>query len=125
MSARARNSFAEGQQSSGMSSQAPVPDAAPVGKLTKIEPSKVCMVRNHAFEEPQLPLEIKGKIYYGCCEMCKNMLVKDWKQRVAVDPVSKKTISKAAAVIGVGANKSVLYFENETNLEKYNSSVGQ
>jgi hypothetical protein len=53
--------------------------------------------------------------------MCKGMLAKDRKRRVAIDPVSKK-IDKAMAVIGVGANKGVLYFENETNLEKYNSS---
>jgi|SRR5579863_2073215 len=126
VSAQERSSFVQEVQSSGMSSsQTPVPNAAPVGKLTMIEPSKVCMVRNHAFEEPQIPLRIKGKTYYGCCEMCKNMLAKDRKQRVSVDPVSKRKIDKATAVIGVGANKGVLYFENETNLEKYNSSVAQ
>ncbi|HXR18210.1 MAG TPA: hypothetical protein VN777_18590 [Terriglobales bacterium] len=106
-------------------SQMPVADAAPEGKLTKIDGRMVCMVRNHAFDEPQIPIEIKGKTYYGCCEMCKNMLAKDRRQRVAIDPVSRKKVEKATAVIGVGANKGVLYFENEANLERYNASLGQ
>ena len=100
-------------------------DAAPDGRLTKIDARMVCMVRNHAFDEPQISIQIKGKTYYGCCEMCKDMLAKDRKQRVALDPVSKRKVDKATAVIGVGANKGVLYFENETNLERYNASLGQ
>lgn len=81
------------------------------------------MVRNHAFNEPQLPIEIKGKTYDGCCEMCQGMLAKDAKQRTAIDPVSKKKVDKATAVIGVGANNGVLYFESEANLQKYNDSL--
>jgi YHS domain-containing protein len=103
----------------------PVADAAPVGRLAKIDARMVCMVRNRAFDEPQIPIEIKGKTYYGCCEMCKGMLAKDRKQRMATDPVSKKTVDKATAVIGVAANKGILYFENETNLDRYNASLGQ
>jgi YHS domain-containing protein len=115
-----------GTQASTMQTpQMPAADAAPAGKLTKIDARMVCMVRNHAFDEPQIPIEIKGKTYYGCCEMCKGMLAKDRKQRVAIDPISKKQVDKATAVIGVGSNKGILYFENEANLEKYNASLGQ
>jgi YHS domain-containing protein len=53
------------------------------------------------------------------------MLAKDGKQRIAIDPISKKKVDKATAVVGVAANKGVLYFENETNLERYNASFGQ
>jgi YHS domain-containing protein len=113
------------QPSSAQTSQMPVADVAPAGKLTKIDARMVCMERNHTFDEPQIPIEIKGKTYYGCCEMCKNMLAKDRKQRIAVDPVSKRKVDKATAVIGVGANKGILYFENETNLERYNASLSQ
>jgi YHS domain-containing protein len=117
------SSFAQSQQASSVqSTQMPTTDALPEGRLTRIDARRVCMVRNHAFEEPQLPIDIKGRTYYGCCDMCKGMLAKDRKRRVAIDPVSKKKVDKAMAVIGVGANKGVLYFENETNLEKYNSS---
>ena len=118
-----RSSSGQSQQaSSTQTSQMPVADGLPEGRLTKIDARRVCMVRNHAFDEPQLPIDIKGKTYYGCCDMCKGMLVKNHKQRVAIDPVSKKKVDKAVAVIGVGPNKGVLYFENETNLAKYNSS---
>ena len=113
------------QASSTQTSPMPAGDAAPAGRLTKIDARMVCMVRNHAFDEPQIPIEIKGKTYYGCCEMCKGMLAKDHKQRVAIDPISKRKVDKATAVIGVGSNKGILYFENDANLEKYNSSLGQ
>jgi YHS domain-containing protein len=115
----------DSQASSGQASQMPAADAAPEGRLTKIDPRMVCMVTNHAFDEPQIPIKIKGKTYYGCCEMCKNMLAKDRKQRSAIDPVSKRKVDKAAAVVGVGTNKGILYFENETNLERYNASLNR
>ena len=123
---RALSSSDKGMQASSMqTSPMPAADAAPAGKLTKIDARMVCMVRNHAFDEPQIPIEIKGKTYYGCCDMCKGMLAKDRKQRVAIDPVSKRKVDKATAVIGVGSNKGILYFENDANLEKYNASLGQ
>jgi len=126
MPPQARSSSDNSKQASNMqTSQMPMADAAPDGRLTKIDARMVCMVRNHAFDEPQISIQIKGKTYYGCCEMCKDMLAKDRKQRVALDPVSKRKVDKATAVIGVGANKGVLYFENETNLERYNASLGQ
>jgi YHS domain-containing protein len=122
MPLQARSSERGTQAPSAQTSQMPVADAAPVGRLAKIDARMVCMVRNHAFDEPQIPIEIKGKTYYGCCEMCKGMLAKDRKQRMATDPVSKKTVDKATAV---AANKGILYFENETNLDRYNASLGQ
>jgi YHS domain-containing protein len=123
---QARSSSDKAVQARGaQTSQMPEADAVPAGRLTKIEPRMVCMVRNHAFDEPQIPIEIAGKTYYGCCEMCKKMLAKDGKQRIAIDPISKKKVDKATAVVGVAANKGVLYFENETNLERYNASFGQ
>ena len=110
------SSSAQSQQASSMQNpQMPASDALPEGRLTRIDARMVCMVRNHAFEEPQLPINVKGKTYYGCCDMCKGMLAKDRKRRVAIDPVSRKRVDKAMAVIGVGANRGVLYFENQTN----------
>jgi YHS domain-containing protein len=123
---RARSSSDSGMQGPNtQTAQMPVADAAPEGRLTKVDARMVCMVRNHAFDEPQVPIQIKGKTYYGCCEMCKGMLAKDRKQRSALDPVSRRKVDKAVAVIGVGANKGVLYFENETDLERYNASLSQ
>jgi len=91
-------------------------------KVTKIEPSKVCMVNNHAFDKDQIPVEVDGKTYYGCCEMCKQALKDREEARNSIDPVSGNKVDKAKAVIGAKADGSTLYFENEQNLEKYNSN---
>ncbi len=100
-------------------------DTTPMGKVAKVESRMVCMVNNRAFTEGQIPVAVGGKTYYGCCKMCKQRLTKDRSQRFAVDPVSKKKIDKAKAVIGASIDKRVLYFENEANLEKYNASFGK
>jgi YHS domain-containing protein len=101
-------------------------DEKPQGRLIKIsDVSKVCMVTNHAFDKPQLPIKVKGKTYYGCCEMCKKAITTDHKQRMAVDPISAKKVDKSQAVIGVAANGVVVYFENEEHLSAYNATIGQ
>jgi YHS domain-containing protein len=105
---------------SGMNMSTPEPS----GKLTKVDDnSKICMVTNRAYDKPQIPVQVEGKTYYGCCEMCKGMLTKDATQRTAIDPVSKKPVDKSKAVIGVGANGGVYYFQNEKNLETYNARM--
>lgn len=92
-------------------------DAVPA--LTPIKPEYVCMVNNAAFDKPQIPVEVGGKTYYGCCPMCKERLAKDVSARTATDPVSGKEVDKASAVIGKAADGSVYYFESQDNLRKY------
>jgi YHS domain-containing protein len=105
---------------SGMNMSAPEPS----GKLTKVDDnSKICMVTNRAYDKPQVPVQVDGRTYYGCCEMCKGMLTKDASQRTAIDPVSKKPVDKSKAVIGVGANGGVYYFQNEKDFETYNARM--
>jgi YHS domain-containing protein len=98
--------------------------AKPESKLIQADPKKICMVTNTAFDKDQIPVQIKGRTYYGCCEMCKGELEKDPKQRVAIEPVSGKKVDKSRAVIGIASNGGVFYFENSGNLEKYNSTLG-
>lgn len=93
-------------------------DAHP-GPLTKVEPQYICMVNNAAFDKPQIPVEVGGKTYYGCCAMCKTTLEKDASLRQAVDPVSGKTVDKASAIIGKAADGTVYYFENESNMRAF------
>lgn len=93
-------------------------------KLTKVESSKVCMVNEHYMAKEQIPVVVDGKTYYGCCEMCKKALATDATKRVAVDPVSKKEVDKAVAVIGADANGNVFYFENASNLDKFTVEAG-
>ncbi|HKR64260.1 MAG TPA: hypothetical protein VJZ00_11065 [Thermoanaerobaculia bacterium] len=87
--------------------------------LTKVEPKKVCMINERFMDKDQIPVVVDGKTYYGCCEMCKERLANDASKRVAVDPVSGKTVDKAKAVIGADAEGKVYYFENDANLKKY------
>ena len=87
--------------------------------LKRVETKKVCMVNNAVFEKDQIPVQVSGKTYYGCCEMCKERLAKDVAARTATDPVTGKTVDKATAVIAAKADGTVLYFENEKTLEQY------
>jgi YHS domain-containing protein len=87
--------------------------------LTPVKPEYVCMVNNAAFDKPQIPVEVNGKTYYGCCPMCKERLAKDVSARTAIDPVSGKSVDKADAFIGKAPDGSVYYFENEGNMKQY------
>ncbi|HEY0142804.1 MAG TPA: hypothetical protein VGF48_18025 [Thermoanaerobaculia bacterium] len=91
------------------------------GPLKKVETKKVCMINEHAMGKDQIPVEIEGKTYYGCCDMCKKALAADASKRVAKDPVSGKAVDKATAVIAAQEDGKVFYFENEENLAKYNA----
>jgi YHS domain-containing protein len=95
-------------------------DAKPSGKLTRVETKTVCMINEHAMGKDQIPIEIDGRTYYGCCDMCKQALANDATKRVAVDPVSGKQVDKATAVIASQEDGRVFYFENEANLAKHN-----
>lgn len=95
--------------------------AAQSTSLRKVETKRVCMVTNRVFEKDQIPVAVQGRTYYGCCEGCKQTLANNSAARTAVDPVSGKTVDKAAAVIGARPDGSTFYFENESNLKKYSS----
>ena len=95
-------------------------DVKPSGKLTRVETKTVCMINEHAMGKDQIAIEIEGRTYYGCCEMCKKALAADATKRSAVDPVSGKKVDKATAVIAAQEDGRVFYFENEANLAKHN-----
>jgi YHS domain-containing protein len=98
---------------------APAARAEPV---QRVDPQRVCMVNDSLFPKDQIPVRVGDKTYFGCCEMCKGRLADDAAVRQAVDPVSKKTVDKATAVIGAQPDGSVLYFENAANLARYNQT---
>lgn len=95
-------------------------DVKPTGKLTRVESKMVCMINEHAMGKEQIPVEVEGRTYYGCCDMCKKALANDASKRAAVDPVSGKKVDKATAVIASQQDGRVFYFENEKTLAKYN-----
>ncbi len=85
-----------------------------------VPPDEVCMANNAYMGKKQLEVKFNGKVYYGCCEMCKERIPKDASVRVAIDPYSQKQVDKALAVIAVtGDNGKVSYFENQANYANY------
>ena len=87
--------------------------------LAQVETKYVCMINNQRFNKEQIAVEVEGKTYYGCCEMCKAKLQNDVESRFAIDPVSGNKVDKAKAVIGANADGKVFYFENAENLKKF------
>lgn len=88
--------------------------------LTRVtDPSQVCMVNNTFMGAPQIPVEVDGRTYYGCCPACKDRLANDPSSRVAVDPVTREEVDKSKAVIAYDHDRKVLYFASEASLGKY------
>ncbi len=88
-----------------------------------VDAAYVCMVNDAFYDKKQVHVQVEGKDYYGCCEMCKERLAKDAALRVAIDPVSGKDVDKATAVIGADSYKRVFYFENQKNFEKFKEAA--
>lgn len=87
---------------------------------------EVCMVNDAFMAKKQLLVKHEGKVYYGCCEMCKERIPKDAAVRVAIDPLSKKEVDKASAAIAItGDQGEVSYFENEENYRTYIENLNQ
>lgn len=87
--------------------------------LVQVETKYVCMINDQRFSKLQIPVEVEGRTYYGCCEMCKERLRGDESSRTAVDPVSGKKVDKATAVIGSAPDGAVFYFETLENMKRY------
>lgn len=90
----------------------------------KLESSLVCYVNNAYMGKEQIPVEVDGKIYYGCCEGCVDKLKNMREIRFALDPLTGKEVDKALAfiVLKPDGNGEVLYFESEENYIKYFNS---
>lgn len=88
--------------------------------LSEVDSKYVCMITDQEFAREQIPVEVDGKTYYGCCEMCKAKIKNNPQSRLATDPVSGNNVDKADAVIGAAPDGKVFYFESEDNLTQYN-----
>lgn len=87
--------------------------------LKRVESKYVCMVTDQLFKTAQISVVVDGRTYYGCCPGCVSRLNQNSAIRHAVDPISQDTVDKATAVIGVGADGQVYYFESEVNMRAY------
>lgn len=80
----------------------------------------VCMVNDAYMGKQQLEVPFEGKLYYGCCEMCKERIPNDAKVRVAIDPHSLKKVDKATAyIVLIGDQDEVAYFESKDNYNAF------
>jgi YHS domain-containing protein len=99
--------------------------AEAAARVVRVASSTVCMVNDRDMRMPQIPIDVEGRTYYGCCEMCKTRLATDAAVRSATDPVSGRSVDKAKAVIGRFHDGSVVYFESQANLRKYAAGGGR
>ncbi len=91
-----------------------------VATLTRVEDaSQVCMVTNQFMGTAQIPIEVQGKTYFGCCEMCKARLANEAETRTANDPVTGEPVDKATAVIGKEPSGKLHYFASADNLARF------
>lgn len=102
-----------------------MPMTAKLGQMPegKVETSFVCFVNNKYLGKEQIPVEVDGKTYYGCCMGCVGNLKKNRAPRYSVDPLSGKEVDLSTAYIVLRPDGSgeVLYFESEENYQKYSS----
>jgi YHS domain-containing protein len=97
--------------------------AAPVSDLTPIEdPSLVCMINDSYMGKPQIPVEVGGQTYFGCCPMCQERLANEPETRTAIDPVTGEPVDKATAILAHDPSGNVLYFGNAQNLRRHGQS---
>lgn len=86
----------------------------------KVPAIKVCMINNRVMAEPQIPVEIGNKTYYGCCADCTNKLKNNEQgARFSKDPLTGSKVDKAIAYIISGLGGEALYFESEKNARAY------
>jgi len=92
--------------------QTGIPEAR-ASDLKRVPTDQVCMVNDEFMAKKQIPIHVRDKTYYGCCQMCVSTLTNDAGARHAIDPINGHTVDKATAVIGARTDSSVLYFESE------------
>jgi YHS domain-containing protein len=87
----------------------------------KLKSSLVCFVNNKFMGIDQIPVEVEGKTYYGCCPDCVKKIKNMREVRYALDPLTGKEVDKALAyiVLSPNGNNDILYFESEQSYKKY------
>jgi hypothetical protein len=89
--------------------------------LTRVgERGAVCMLSNRYLgERADVPIQVEGKTYRGCCANCAARLGSLAEARVAKDPFTGHTVDKGSAVLARDANNRLYYFESEATFASY------
>jgi len=91
----------------------------------KVDPGIVCMVTDKVMGKPQIPVEVNGKTYYGCCKNCVGKLQSNPSIRSAKDPVSGAVVDKSRAFIMEGPGGDAIYFESALTAGKFVDSLSR
>ena len=86
-----------------------------------VENEKVCMVNDRYMTVKQIPIDVKGITYWGCCEMCVKKLQENIAGvRFAKEPNTGKEVDKANAIIVQNKeNGTVFYFDSKASAENF------
>src|SRR5688572_5758551 len=93
--------------------------ALPAGITRVDDRSLVCMVNDQFMGKSQIPVEVAGRTYYGCCAMCKERLANQEAARIGQDPVTGAAVDKSQAVIVRDESGKVYYFAGEDSLRRW------
>ena len=93
--------------------------ALPAGLSRVADLSQVCMVNDQFMGRPQIPVEVDGRTYFGCCAMCQQRIQSEPAVRAAQDPVTGEPVDKARAIIVQDAAGKLFYFASEATLRDY------
>jgi hypothetical protein len=91
-----------------------------------ISHSKICMVDDiYQGDYPTLPFRLSKSTYYGCDAKAIHELSTKQEVRFAIDPLTKRKVDKATAIIGLDPKRDgkVLYFESRDTFNKYLSKL--
>ncbi|CAH0533155.1 hypothetical protein VST7929_01016 [Vibrio stylophorae] len=87
--------------------------------LRPVPSELVCMVNDTYFGQPQIPVMGDNKTYYGCCDMCEELLTKDDQYHFARDPMTGEMVDKATAYIAADSNNKAYYFVSKTSYDVF------
>lgn len=105
--------------STGSTSATAAAAVLPAGIVRVTDTSQVCMVNDQYMGRPQIPVEVEGRTYFGCCPACKEKLEQQPAMRTAQDPVTGEPVDKAKAIIVQDSTGNVLYFASEDTLRRF------
>ena len=87
-----------------------------------ISHSRICMVDDiYQGDYPTIPVVLSSNKYYGCDAKAIHELSSKQDIRFAIDPVTKRKVDKALAVVGLHSKRDgkVLYFESKETFDQY------
>jgi len=95
-------------------------------KYEIVSNEKVCMVNDRYMVVTQIPIEVDGITYYGCCENCIAKIQNNIGDvRYSKDPVTGNKVDKASAIIVQNKkNGMVYYFETKTVADEFIKKQG-